>query len=89
MNDYRPTFSPAARTAIYVGALIINVLGGLGFVVLVTLELVPLDRAVAIFAALMWALGTVASATGTAYRPTRPDAAQTLGYDPRYMEGDV
>jgi len=89
VNDYQPTFSPGTRTAIYVSSLVINVLGGLAFVILTTLELVQVEKAAIIFAALVWALGTVASATGTAYRPTRPDAAATLQpapYDPKYIE---
>ena len=91
MPEYRPTFSPAIRTAVYVGALVANVLGGLAFVVLVTLEVMPIDKAALIFAALLWAIGTVASSMGVAYRPTRPDAAATLepAYDPKYdVEGD-
>lgn len=78
--DVPPTgelISKQARTRIYVGSLVLNVVAGVALVVVLALELVPASAALAIFGAVTWGLNQVSTSLAVGYRPTRPPVGGT------------
>ncbi len=75
---YVPTFSARTRTAVYVGALLANVVIMAVLAVLLILEVVPTVTAIALCAVAAWAILTISNGFAVGYRPTRPDVLATL-----------
>ena len=73
MDEYVPTFTPAVRTRVYVGALIVDVLAFVVCGILAVLEIVDAVQVLAIGGIVATGTGLVTKGMAVAYRPTRPD----------------
>jgi hypothetical protein len=67
-----PHISAKARTAVYIGCLIFNVVAILAVGLLPLFEVITYERAMAAGGIIILAINTVSAALTVGYRPTRP-----------------
>lgn len=67
-----PHISAKARTAVYIGSLIVNVLAVLAVGLLPLFGIMSYERAVAAGGVILLAINIVSQALAVGYRPTRP-----------------
>lgn len=70
MNN-TPAISPAARSAVYVGCLIVNVLAVVGFGIAAIFGWLPVEQATAAGGLLIAGVSIVSNGLSVGYRPTR------------------
>lgn len=78
MNN-TPAISPAARSAVYVGCLIVNVLAVVGFGIAAIFGWLPVEQATAAGGLLIAGVSIVSNGLSVGYRPTRGNGDETQG----------